>query len=108
MTAGFGIGCLFIPLTLTALAGLKGPQIVMGSSLLNLGRQIGGSVGIAFLDTWVTNAAATARAGIVAHVSASSMLTDRQSIAHALLAQGYGHTDAQAAILRIIDGAVQT
>ena len=108
MTAGFGIGCLFIPLTLMAFASLKSPQSATGSSLLNLGQQIGGSVSIAFLDTWVTNAAATARAGIGTHVSAGSMLMDRQSsITHALLAQGYGHTDAQAA-LRIIDGAVQT
>ena len=108
MTAGFGIGCLFIPLTLTAFAGLKGSEIATGSSLLNLGRQIGGSVGIAFLNTWVTNAAATARTGIVAHLSAGSMLVDRQeSIAHALIAQGYSHTDAQAAALRMIDSTVQ-
>jgi len=109
MTAGFGIGCLFIPLTLTAFAGLKGSEIATGSSLLNLGRQIGGSVGIAFLNTWVTNAAVTARAGIVAHISAGSTLTDRQdSLAQVFIGQGYGHTDAQAAALRMIDGAVQT
>jgi len=110
MTAGFGIGCLFIPLTLTAFAGLRGPQIATGSSLLNLGRQIGGSVGIAFLNTWVTNAAETARAAIVAHVySGQTLFTDRQdSLARAFIGQGYGHADAQAAALRVIDGAVQT
>ncbi len=109
MTAGFGIGCLFIPLTLTAFAGLKGPQIATGSSLLNLGRQIGGSVGIAFLNTWVTNAAVTARAGMVAHLSAGSMLAERQaSLAHVFMGQGYGPDAAQAAALRTIDGMVQT
>lgn len=110
MTAGFGIGCLFIPLTLTAFAGLQGPQIATGSSLLNLGRQIGGSVGIAFLNTWVTNAAVTSRAAIVAHISAGQTLfTDRQnSLAEVLVGRGYGHADAQAAALRMIDGAVQT
>ncbi len=110
MTAGFGIGCLFIPLTLTAFAGLQGPQIATGSSLLNLGRQIGGSVGIAFLNTWVTNASATARAGIVAHLTSGQvLLTDRQdAIAHALIGQGYSPVDAPVAALRMIDGAVQT
>lgn len=110
MTAGFGIGCLFIPLTLTVFAGLQGPQIATGSSLLNLGRQIGGSVGIAFLNTWVTNASAMARAGIVAHLTAGQVLfTERQeAIAHSLVGQGYGPSEAQAAALRLIDGAVQT
>ena len=110
MTAGFGIGCLFIPLTLTAFAGLQGPQIATGSSLLNLGRQIGGSVGIAFLNTWVTNAAVTARAGMVAHLSAGqTLLTDRQdALTQAFVGQGYGHAAAQGAALRVIDGVVQT
>ncbi len=110
MTAGFGIGCLFIPLTLTAFAGLQGPQIATGSSLLNLGRQIGGSVGIAFLNTWVTNAAVTSRSAIVAHItSGQALFTDRQdSLTHAFVGQGYGHAAASAAALRVIDGAVQT
>ena len=110
MTAGFGIGCLFIPLTLTAFAGLKGPQIATGSSLLNLGRQIGGSVGIAFLNTWVTNAAVTSRAAIVAHISAGQTLfMDRQeALTQIFVGQGYGRADAQAAALRMIDSAVQT
>ena len=110
MTAGFGIGCLFIPLTLTAFAGLQGPQIATGSSLLNLGRQIGGSVGIAFLNTWVTSAAVTSRAALVAHLSAGQTLfTDRQdALARAFVGHGYGHAAAQAAALRMMDGAVQT
>ena len=110
MTAGFGIGCLFIPLTLTAFAGLQGPQIATGSSLLNLGRQIGGSVGIAVLNTWVTNAAATARAGIVAHLtSAQSALPEREAgLTQAFMGQGYGLAAAQSAALHAIDGVVQT
>ncbi len=110
MTAGFGIGCLFIPLTLTAFAGLRGSQIATGSALLNLGRQIGGSVGIAFLNTWVTNATATARAAIVTHISAGqTMFTDRQaSLAQVFIGHGYGHAEARAAALGVIDGMVQT
>lgn len=110
MTAGFGIGCLFIPLTLTAFAALKGPQIATGSSLLNLGRQIGGSVGIAVLNTWVTNATVTAWAGIVAHVtSAQSAFPERQAgLAQSFVSQGYGLAEARSAALHTIDGIVQT
>lgn len=109
MAAGFGVGCLFIPLTLTAFAGLKGPQIATGSSLLNLGRQVGGSVGIAVLNTWVTNAAATGRAALVSHLnSGQAALPVRQdSIARTLMAQGYGTAQAKAVALGVIDGAVQ-
>lgn len=110
MTTGFGIGCLFIPLTLTAFAGLQGPQIATGSSLLNLGRQIGGSVGIAFLNTWVTNATVTARAAIVAHTTTGQpQFTNRQEmLTQAFAGHGYGPTDAHALALRVMDGAVQT
>ncbi len=109
MAAGFGIGCLFIPLTLTAFAGLQGPQIATGSSLLNLGRQVGGSVGIAVLNTWVTNAAANNRAALVSHLHlGQAAFADRQiGLAHQMMGHGYGGAAAKAAALGVLDGAVQ-
>ena len=52
---GLGIGCLFIPVTVTAYSTLKGAQIAQGTALWNLSLQLGGSLGIAFLNTYVVN-----------------------------------------------------
>lgn len=52
---GFGLGCLFTPINLAAFSSLKGVEIAQGASLLNLMRQLGGSFGIAYLGTHITN-----------------------------------------------------
>lgn len=51
---GIGLGMIFIPLTTLALADLKGPEIPQGTSMTNMMRQLGGSVGIALLTAFVS------------------------------------------------------
>jgi DHA2 family multidrug resistance protein len=52
---GAGMGFLFIPINLAAFSTLRGAEIAQGSSMLNLSRQLGGSLGIAILATFLTN-----------------------------------------------------
>ncbi|MDR3710301.1 MAG: DHA2 family efflux MFS transporter permease subunit [Capsulimonadaceae bacterium] len=47
----FSLGFLFIPLTIASLSQLKPAQMGAGSGIINLTRQLGGSVGIAVLST---------------------------------------------------------
>jgi DHA2 family multidrug resistance protein len=49
--AGFGIGCIFVPLTTLAVGTLRNEQIGNASSLQNLIRNTGGSVGLSFVST---------------------------------------------------------
>ena len=49
--AGFGVGCLFVPLTTLAVSTLRNEQIGNAVSLQNLIRNIGGSIGLSLVAT---------------------------------------------------------
>jgi DHA2 family multidrug resistance protein len=51
MIAGFGVGCIFVPLTTLAVGTLRNEQIGNASSLQNLIRNTGGSIGLSFVAT---------------------------------------------------------
>lgn len=51
--SGFGSGCVFVPLSTTAMSGLPNQEIGNASGLYNLLRNIGGSVGISVVNTIV-------------------------------------------------------
>jgi len=54
---GLGMGCLFVPLTVTAVAGVAPQETGLASALLNTGQQIGGAIGLAVFGTIATRAA---------------------------------------------------
>jgi EmrB/QacA subfamily drug resistance transporter len=66
-----GLGLVFVPLTLTAVAGVRQQESGLASALLNTGQQIGGALGLAVLGT----------------VAASTI----RSQLHSLAAQNQGH-----------------
>jgi MFS transporter, DHA2 family, multidrug resistance protein len=51
---GFGLGCTFVPLNLLALSGLPNHILTQGTALRALMRMLGGSIGIAILETQLT------------------------------------------------------
>jgi EmrB/QacA subfamily drug resistance transporter len=51
LVTGAGLGLLFVPLSLVALARVAEADSGVASSLLNTGRQVGGSIGLAVLGT---------------------------------------------------------
>ena len=53
-----GMGLIFVPLSATALFGVGDDDSGVASAVLNTAQQIGGSVGIAFLNTIATSATA--------------------------------------------------
>ncbi len=54
MLSGFGSGCVFVPLSTTAMAFLKNEEIGNATGLYNLLRNIGGSIGISVVNTIVS------------------------------------------------------
>src|SRR5579864_3578136 len=48
---GFGLGCTFVPLNLLALSGLPHHILAQGTAIRALMRMLGGSIGIAILET---------------------------------------------------------
>jgi len=51
---GFAMGLIFIPLTTISLSELQGKEIPQGTALSNMVRQLGGSIGIALITTFIS------------------------------------------------------
>lgn len=105
---GFGLGFLFTPINFVVYASLKPATVQQASGLINLARQLGGSFGIAVLNTYIFNQAAYHRANLVSYLHAGNALYD-QSLAGAtrnLVQHGRSLADAQAGALHALDGRV--
>jgi DHA2 family multidrug resistance protein len=66
---GIGISFIFIPLTTSAVAYLRQAQMGNATGIYNLMRNIGGSLGIAFVATMLDRGAQAHQAYMVAHVT---------------------------------------
>lgn len=107
---GLGLGFLFAPINFIVFAALKGPEIQQASGLINLARQLGGSFGIAYLNTYISNQTAYHRANIVSHLDVGNAFYS-QSVAGAtsrILQSGHSLADAHAGALQIMDNRVMT
>jgi len=110
MVRGFGLGLVFIPISTVAFAGLKGAEIAQGSALYNLTRQLGGSFGIAVLNTYIVHMTAFHRAELVANLHPGDVTFQARlnGAASALMTSGgYSLASAQTAALHLLDRAVQ-
>jgi DHA2 family multidrug resistance protein len=107
---GFGLGVLFNALTVITLTGLAGLQTAHGVVLFNIGRQMGGLIGIAFLQTYLDHQIALNRGVLAAYLAPGNpLLVERQAqIAERLAARGYDAGDATMAAMAIIAKSAQT
>jgi len=87
---GLGAALLIVPLTALAVSELKPQEIPQGAALNNMMRQMGGSFGIALINTYIAHRAASNRNSLITHVASGSTATsDRlQSVTANLIAQG--------------------
>lgn len=72
---GIGLSMLFIPITAVSLATLKGQEIGQGASFTGLMRQLGGSFGIALINTFMSRQNAGHRATLMSHLSTDNPAT---------------------------------
>ena len=112
---GFALGLLFVPLTTIAMADLAPQEIGNASSLFNLVRNIGSSVGIAAVATMVTRARVEHVAALSTYVTPYNPLVQsyRQQFQNALAGRSFGDTgmlagmagmvQRQASLLAFID-----
>jgi predicted MFS family arabinose efflux permease len=71
-----GMGCVFVPLSNTALTGVADHDAGVASAMVNTTQQIGGSLGVALLNTFFTTASATyftAHVGALGKVKAEAL-----------------------------------
>ncbi|MDR3709148.1 MAG: DHA2 family efflux MFS transporter permease subunit [Capsulimonadaceae bacterium] len=76
---GFGIGFAMIPVTTAAFAALEPEESADGAAQLGLGRQLGGSFGIAILNTYISHMNDTHRAVLLEHLTRTN-----QTFTHAV------------------------
>jgi DHA2 family multidrug resistance protein len=65
---GFGLGCTFVPLNLLALSGLPHHLLTQGTALRALMRMLGGSIGIAILETQLTQNTQIVHSHLIEHL----------------------------------------
>src|SRR5215469_4084961 len=65
---GFGLGCTFVPLNLLALSGLPHHILTQGTALRALMRMLGGSIGIAILETELSQNTQIVHSRLVEHL----------------------------------------
>jgi DHA2 family multidrug resistance protein len=96
LVRGLGLGFLFLSITLVAFGGLDRPALATGISLFNTGRQLGGLIGVAALQTMIGHHTAANQSALAAHVAAGvPAVSERLAATAGLLVAG--GVDASAA-----------
>ena len=65
---GFGLGCTFVPLNLLALSGLPHHILTQGTAIRALMRMLGGSIGIAVLETQLSQNTQIVHSRLIEHL----------------------------------------
>src|SRR5712692_4859342 len=93
-----GLGLLFVPMALVSLTKVRNADTGVASSLLNVGQQVGGSIGLALLGTVAWSAVATSLRSQTASAAAAAKAAGhpltaatQTQIQHHALATGFSH-----------------
>jgi MFS transporter, DHA2 family, multidrug resistance protein len=108
ITRGAALGMIFVPLTASAVAGLRGRALGHGSAIFNLTRQLGGSLGLSLLATYLTRDAAVNRAVLVTHASRTGFGTYMRlhEMTQAFIARGSDLFTAKQQALAALNGII--
>ena len=105
---GLATVMMFLPLQLTALGAIPKAEVAAASGFFNLTRQLGGSIGVALLTTFLDKRMAFHRAVLVEAVTAGDPRTVERvdAFTSGLAVRGVSLEDAQHKALALLDGAV--
>ncbi|KCZ94093.1 MFS transporter [Hyphomonas johnsonii] len=106
---GVGLGFLFLSITLIAFSDLNARDLPFGIALFNIGRQLGGLLGVAGLQTLISHGVVTNMAVLGAGVSDGSPLAQQRlaATAAAFAGRGLDTEVASQASRRLLGSAVQ-
>jgi MFS transporter, DHA2 family, multidrug resistance protein len=110
MIRGFGFGLIFVPITGLMLAGLRGNDLAQASGLSNMLRLLGGAIGIAVCNTFVTRRFAIHRNDLIGNITLYNPEANERffGITKSFLNQGKSMQEAQQMATGAIEGAVST
>jgi DHA2 family multidrug resistance protein len=104
-----GLSLVTIPLTQLAVSGLHQRDIPQGVALNNMMRQMGGSFGIAFINTFLDHRTAAHRLDLVSRLSPGDPATDGRlaQLASMLVAKGQTSWEATHRALGILEATIE-
>jgi len=110
MIRGFGFGFIFVPVAGLMLSGLKGDNLAQASGLSNMLRLLGGAIGIAITNTYVTRRFAVHRADLIGNISMYNPESNERfyGLVRAFQSQGKSLQEAQQMAAGAMEGAVST
>lgn len=107
---GLSLAIIFIPLSTAALIGLKGKDLSDGSGLFSLVRQLGGSAGIAYLTTFLTQRGVFHRDRLLENLSIyhDATLSRLNMLKHMFMAKGSSSETALHQAYAVLNNTVLT
>ncbi|RAJ10984.1 DHA2 family multidrug resistance protein [Chitinophaga skermanii] len=105
---GVGMAMLSVPLTNQAVSGLQPMEMPQGIAINNMLRQLGGSFGIAFMNTYVATQYATHRIQMLQYANSDNPIAVNQlnQTAQSMIAKGVQPSAAHDVALKVMDGIV--
>jgi len=103
-----GLSLMVVPLTQLAVSGLAPRDIPQGVALNNMMRQLGGSFGIAAINTFLDHRDAIHRLSLVSHLAIGDPATDRRlaQLTQAMAAKGATPWEAPQRALGALEGLI--
>lgn len=103
---GIGMAFMMSPILSLAVAGLTGKDMTQAVGLANMIRQLGGSVGIALINVFLTNKNAEVRGSMVGYVNQyDNASTERiAALTQNYLSKGYSLGDAELMAMKSMEG----
>jgi MFS transporter, DHA2 family, multidrug resistance protein len=105
---GFGIAFMMSPVLSLAVRGLQGKDLAQGVGLSNMIRQLGGAIGIALLNVYITHQTSVNRTELVGYINQYDVQASEriQGMAQNFMSRGYSTEEATNLAYASINGAV--
>lgn len=105
---GMGLAVVTVPLTTLAVSSLQPKDIPQGAALNNMMRQLGGSFGLATVNTYLTNRNATHRTDLISNITDSSLPASERITAytHYFISKGASVLDAHERAVKLVDNGI--
>ncbi|MFP5040429.1 DHA2 family efflux MFS transporter permease subunit [Parasediminibacterium sp. JCM 36343] len=102
---GVGLGMLFIPISTLSLSTLKGQQIGQGAAFTGMMRQLGGSVGVASVTTFMARQNMVHRSDLVSKLNVNDYNVQQRisGLQHSFMAKGSPSNEALSRAYQILD-----
>lgn len=109
MVRSFGQVLMFLPLSMVALGPIPKEDIAAATGFFSLTRQLGGSMGVALLNTLLSARMTFHRSLLLDHLSASDPMVQSRvaSMAGGMMAKGMDPVTAKQQALFMLDGSVR-